>query len=240
MGVPSLAAVRSATTVALRRTAPAAMERLARFTQHRAGATLYHVNDPADDVYRLVGGAARKCSIMADGRRAIVDFLLPGDLFGFDARFKHSFSVEIIVDGATIARFPRLAVEQLAEVAPEVGHYIRESAFECIARLQWRMILLGSTTAVEKVSAFLVEMAERSVVDAANVILLPMSREDIADYLALATETVSRALTKLRREGAIGFAGPRGVRIIDRGALPCQPLGMDCTPRKEAAISARF
>jgi CRP-like cAMP-binding protein len=81
------------------------------------------------------------------------------------------------------------------------------------------MILLGSATALEKVSAFLLEMAERSTVDSVNAIILPMSRYDIADYLAIAVETVSRALTELRRKGAIALGDPRRVRIVDRSAL---------------------
>jgi CRP-like cAMP-binding protein len=195
------------------------MEQLATLTRYHPGETLYYEDDPADYWYRVVSGAARKCAVMADGRRRIVDFLLPGDLFGFGTRFERLFSVEVIVDGTMIARYPRRGVEQLAESEPEVGRRIRETAFESIARLQWRMILLGSATALEKVSAFLLEMAERSTVDSVNAIILPMSRYDIADYLAIAVETVSRALTELRRKGAIALGDPRRVRIVDRSAL---------------------
>jgi CRP/FNR family transcriptional regulator, nitrogen fixation regulation protein len=92
-------------------------------------------------------------------------------------------------------------------------------AFEAISRSQARMLILGSRSALQKVGSFLVEMAERSPHGATEVIVLPMSRYDIADYLALSVETVSRALTDLKQRGMIALSGTHEVTIVDRGAL---------------------
>lgn len=97
--------------------------------------------------------------------------------------------------------------------------YIREAAFTSIVHLQRRMVVLGRTSALEKVSAFLLEMADRSQSLPIHAVLLPMSRYDIADYVGVAVETVSRTLTELRRSRVISFRSVRHVRIGDRGAL---------------------
>jgi CRP/FNR family transcriptional regulator, nitrogen fixation regulation protein len=194
---------------------------------------LYRAGDAAGYWYRLVAGAACECVQTADGRRQIVDFLLPGDLFGFCSRERHEFSVEVIVDGSTFARYPRRRAEELASADAEIAGALRRQAFESISRLQSRMVLLGRTNALEKVSAFLIEMADRTSRNAGDALVLPMSRYDIADYLAMAVETVSRALTTLRARGAITLAGSRMVRITNRRAL--EYLGTD--PLQSCAFS---
>jgi CRP/FNR family nitrogen fixation transcriptional regulator len=110
-------------------------------------------------------------------------------------------------------------VERLADFDPRVGRLIREAAFEAISRSQARMLILGRMNALEKVGAFLIEMAERSRAGGREGILLLMSRYDIADYLGLAAETVSRALSDLRQSGVIRLEGTHRVRILDRAAL---------------------
>jgi CRP-like cAMP-binding protein len=112
-----------------------------------------------------------------------------------------------------------LRAERLADSDPQFARYIREAAFESIARLQRRMVTLAQTSALEKVSAFLLEIADRSHTAPTQAVFLPMSRYDIADYLAIAVETVSRALTELRGRHAIAFRSARQMRISDRGAL---------------------
>ena len=202
-----------------------ALDELATLRRYDVGETVYHEHTSTDYCYRLVHGAARKCTVVSKGRRRIVEFLLPGDLFGFGTLFERPYSVEVIV-ASTIARYVRCRVEELADCEPLVGRSIRERVLETLARLQWRTVSLGSGTALEKVSAFLMEMAERSAIDSKNDIMLPMSRYDIADYLGVAVETVSRALTELRLTGVITFRASRCLHIIDRGALShpsCDP-----------------
>ncbi len=197
---------------------PAALTHLGAMSSCRLGETIYYQQEPTDHWYQLVTGAARKSTLMADGRRHIVTFLLPGDLFGFGAGPVHRFSVEAIVAGTIVARYSRRRAEMLAESDAEVGRRVREAAFESISRLQMRMLLLARCNALEKVCAFLLEMADRCACSA-DAFDLPMSRYDIADYLAIAVETVSRALTMLRSRGAIAFYGNRRIKIIDRNIL---------------------
>jgi len=160
---------------------------------HR-GQKIYGREDPADSWYYVVSGLARKCAIRPDGRRQIVDFLLPGDFFGFTVWLEHAFTVEAVVDGTVVSRYPRRCVEMIADKDPKVGRVIREAAFDSVSRSQARMLILGRMTARQKVCSFLVEIADRSSGDATQAVVLPMSRYDIADYLAMSVETVSRTL----------------------------------------------
>jgi CRP-like cAMP-binding protein len=192
---------------------------LAATSRYRRGDEVYAPEDPAEHWYRVMSGMARKCAVRADGRRQIVDFLLPGDFFGLITKHQHRFAVEAVTDGTEVARYPRGKIERLADFDPRIGRLIREAAFEAISRSQARMLILGRMSAQEKVGAFLMEMAERSRAGAAQGLVLAMSRYDIADYLGLAAETVSRTLSDLRQGGAIRFEGAHRVRIIDPAAL---------------------
>jgi CRP/FNR family nitrogen fixation transcriptional regulator len=196
-----------------------AMESLATTVQYRRGQEIYAQEDPAEYWYRVVRGTVRKCAIKADGRRQIVDFLLPGDLFGLNTRREHRFAVEAVTDGTVVARYPRRKIERHADFDPRIGRRIREAAFEAISRSQTRMVILGRMSAIEKVGAFLIEMAERTGQGVPEGVVLSMSRYDIGDYLGLASETVSRTLSELRQAGAIRFEGMHRVRILDSKAL---------------------
>lgn len=197
----------------------AALERLGTLLQCEMDETVCDCTDGARDWYRVVSGAARRCSLTADGRRQIVDFLLPGDLFGFGPDAIHHISTEVIIGGTTIARYPLRRAEQLAESDPQVGRWVRERAFESISRLQTRMLILGRPSALARVSAFLLDWTSRAHPSPTAAVTLPMSRYDIADYLAMAVETVSRALTALRERQMIALRGTRRLRICDRNAL---------------------
>ena len=181
--------------------------------------SIYNYGQTAHSWYRIVSGAARKCAFTMDGSRQIVDFLRPGDLFGFATQEIHQFSVEAIVSGTKVARYPRHRAEQLADSDPLLARPIRELAFESVSRVHRRMVILGRASALEKVSTFLLEMTDRFGAESASAVSLPMSRYDIADYLAMAVETVSRALTSLRERGVIRFSAVRCVQICDRDAL---------------------
>src|SRR5918995_1759296 len=189
---------------------PAGMEALAAITPCRRGEVVYARGDPVEHWYRIVSGLARKCSVTPDGRRQILDFLLPGDFFGFNGREKHPLTVEAAVEGTVMARYPREQLERLAETDPQVGRYLREMAFQALSRFQARMLILGRPTALDKVRSFLIELAERSSSGSPNSLVLPMSCQDIADYLELPVGAVSRALTDLRRSGAITLAARTG------------------------------
>jgi CRP/FNR family nitrogen fixation transcriptional regulator len=197
--------------------APIGLDALAVVTRCCRGQRIYAREDPVDHWYRIVSGMVRKSTIFADGRRRIVDFLLPGDFFGFSAREERHFDAEAVLDGTVVAAYPRRAIETLAENNPDVARQLRELAYEAISRLQARILILGRVTAQEKVRAFLAELAERGDTNGAGIVL-HMSRYDIADYLAVSVETVSRAITHLQHRGSITLEGKHQVKLIDRGA----------------------
>ena len=197
----------------------AAMQALAVMSSCRRGQEIYAQEDSTEHWYQIVSGMARKSTLLIDGRRRILDFLMPGDFFGFSARDRRAFDVEAVMEGTVLATYPRRLMEELADRDPEVNRQIRRMAFESISRLQVRILILGRPTALNKVCAFLIEMADRSGKSRSGIIVLPMSRYDIADYLALSVETVSRALTQLRSRGAISFPDKHRVTITNRTTL---------------------
>jgi CRP-like cAMP-binding protein len=205
---------------------PPALAQCAVLARYTSGESVYRCTDKIEHWYQLVSGAARKSALSGDGRRHIVDFILPSDPFGLAAAGLRRFCVEALVPGTLIARFPRGAAERLADSDPEVGRYIRKAAFTSIVNLQQRLVILGRTSALEKVSAFLLEIADRSQSSPIQTVLLPMSRYDIADYVGVAVETVSRTLTELRRSRVIAFRSARCVRIGDRRALEALANGL--------------
>jgi CRP-like cAMP-binding protein len=198
---------------------PQLLESLGTMHRYGAGERVYRQAEPADYWYRLISGAARKCTQLPDGRRQIVAFLLPADLFGFHAGHIRECSVECVLPNTTILRYPRKQMESLVEADLQLAREVRDIAFGSIDRMQSRMVLLGRSRAMERVCGFLLEMAHRAQLETEETVALPMSRYDIADYLAIAVETVSRSLTTLRCERVIAFSDTRHFRIVDRRAL---------------------
>src|SRR3982075_288701 len=179
---------------------------------------------PAEYWYRVTSGTARRCVTRPDGRRQIVELLLPGDFFGFTSPNEYDSTVEAvaedtIAEDTIVASYPRRRVEMLAEADPQLSRKIRQVMFEALSRLQAQLMILGRITATEKVSSVLLTMAQRLSNQILDRVDLPISRYDIADYLGLSVETVCRSLTSLQKRGLIALSGPRSVRIIDRDAL---------------------
>lgn len=189
------------------------------FASYQRGEEIYSGTDSSEYWYCVMSGAARKYALLCDGRRRVIDFLLPGNFFGFPTRHMEFFATDAIVPGTIVARYPTRKLEMLADSDPRVGRRIREIACEAIARSQARLLILGRVTALDKVGAFLVEMAHRSFDRNQQAVVLPMSRYDIADYLAISVETVSRALTELKRRGLIRYVGTRRIRLLDHSPL---------------------
>jgi len=160
-------------------------------------------------------GVSRRFAVHPDGRRQITDFLLPGDLFGFAGGHQHHlFSVEALTK-SVVACYPRRRVEMLASCDPLIAQLIRQNPFDAMSRPQAQLRILGRTRAPEKVGSFLLDMATRCACGPTDKLVLPMSRYDIADYLALSVETVSRAMTDLQQRGVIALTGTRRVTIVD-------------------------
>ncbi|HTU55767.1 MAG TPA: helix-turn-helix domain-containing protein [Acetobacteraceae bacterium] len=173
--------------------------------------------DPAGYCYLVVSGCARTVKLMEDGRRQVGEFLLPGDLFGWEALEEHDFGLEA-VSAAAFLRFPRAAFYALADRDRDFARRLRELTAGQLRAGRERMVLLGRKTASERIASFLLEMAERIRPEAGTMIELPMSRADMADYLGLTIETVCRGLTQLRTQRVIAVERSRIV-ILDRRAL---------------------
>jgi CRP/FNR family transcriptional regulator, nitrogen fixation regulation protein len=185
----------------------------------RPGQPIGGRGDPHDYWYRVVSGVARKCLVLPSGRRQILDLLVPGDFFGLASREESYFSLEAVVQGTVVASYPRRRVEQLGNADPRVAAEIRDLLLRTIGRLQVQLLIMGRKSATAKVGAFLLSMEERLACAAAGSVVLPMSRYDIADYLAISVETVSRAVTGLKQRNAISLAGSRHLRILDHVVL---------------------
>jgi CRP/FNR family nitrogen fixation transcriptional regulator len=179
-------------------------------------AEIFGEGEPAEYLYRVVRGTVRISTLLSDGRRQIGAFYLPGDVFGLEAGELHAFSAEAIGD-TTVVVVKRSTFETLAVSNREVAQELRTLLAMHLRRAQQHMLLLGRKTAQERIASFLLQMAERA--PAASAVDLPMSRQDIADYLGLTIETVSRTLTQLEHIAAIRLASSRHIELCNRAAL---------------------
>ena len=169
--------------------------------------------------YFLISGAARRCAIRSDGRRQIVDLLLPGDFFGLAFGDQSDATIEAVAENTVVASYPRPRIEALAESDPKIARELRDIAFKALSRMQTQLLILGRITALEKVGSFLLEMSARLSNGDTERVALPISRYDIADYLGVSVETVSRALSGLKQRGAIKLLSTRTVSIVHRDVL---------------------
>jgi CRP/FNR family transcriptional regulator, nitrogen fixation regulation protein len=176
---------------------------------------IFGENEPADYVYRVISGSVRTYKILSDGRRQVGGFYLPGDIFGLEFVDEHTFSAEAISD-AKVVVVKRSALNALADRDAAVGRELFAITGRELRRVQDRVLLLVKS-AQERVAGFLLEMAERAC--AGNTVELPMSRQDIADYLGLTIETVSRTLTSLEGAAAIEVPSSRRIVLRNRPAL---------------------
>jgi CRP/FNR family nitrogen fixation transcriptional regulator len=174
-------------------------------------------SEPAAHWYYVISGAVRRSAIRSDGRRQILDLMLPGDFF-FVVNRNDDLTVEAIAENTALASYPGQRVEQLAQRDTEFARELRDVAFQALSRIQDQLLIIGGITAVEKVASFLLALASRSSAGMGQVVL-PVTRYDIAEYLAVSVETVCRSFTSLQQRGAIRLAGKRTVRIINRNIL---------------------
>ncbi len=176
---------------------------------------IFGENEPADYLYKVVSGSVRTYKILSDGRRQIGGFYLPGDIFGLEFADEHSLAAEAIADTRVLV-VKRGAIDALAGRDASVARQLFALTGRELCRVQDRILLLIKS-AQERVASFLLEMSER--VPGANAIELPMSRQDIADYLGLTIETVSRTFTALEDSAAIEVPTARHIVLRNRPAL---------------------
>lgn len=185
---------------------------------YRKGSEIYGEKEPAEYVYQVKSGAVRSYKLLSDGRRQIGAFHLVGDIFGLENGSEHRFTTEAIVD-TTVRLVRRHSLETVAQSDAMVAIDLLGMTTNNLQHAEDHMLLLGRKTSLERVAAFLLEMDKR--LTAADVMALPMSRRDIADYLGLTLETVSRALSRLHELGVLGFVGntQRQIVLLDRQQL---------------------
>jgi CRP/FNR family transcriptional regulator, anaerobic regulatory protein len=190
------------------------LDRLSQVKNFPARTMLFDQGALAGSVFNVTEGIVRLYKSLPDGRRQIVGFALPGDFLGLALMDRYGVAAEAVTQ-VRVCRFARPAFIAYVDGKPHLLRRLHEFAGHELSLAQDQMLLLGRKTAEEKVAAFLLNLQTRySRIGAPSVTVpLPMSRQDIADYLGLTIETVSRTLTKLAREKIIVIV-PDGVRLL--------------------------
>jgi CRP/FNR family transcriptional regulator len=181
--------------------------------------TFIHQGETAESVFSVTEGMVRLYKLLSDGRRQIIGFAMPGDFLGLALHNRYGFSADA-VDDVALCRFERREFDNLVTAKPHFLRRLHEFATHELVIAQEQMTLIGRRSAEERVAAFLVAMRDRwtRIKGPSVTIQLPMQRIDMADYLGLTIETVSRTLTKLARDGVILIV-PEAVRILDEKKL---------------------
>lgn len=192
-----------------RNSLPGVAMRFARNTE------IYGEGEPAEYFYQVISGAVRAYKILDDGRRQIRAFYLPGDIFGLEAGEEYASSADAVVD-AQISVIKRSSVMARIDQDRTVARQLWSLTSLELARVQNRALLLVKS-AEERVAGFLLEMARRTA--SMTMVQLPMSRQDIADYLGLTIETVSRTLTQFENSALIALPSSRRIELRNRAAL---------------------
>ena len=184
----------------------------------KRGRVIYTEGETADYCYKLVSGNVRTVKLLSDGRRQVCEFLMPGDHLGFGSQGEYYFTAEAVSD-AELVRYSRKSVEALIREDTAVAQRLRQLASHDLQGAYERMVLLCHKSAQQRVAWFLLNMAERSGTDEDDFVLLSMTRTDIADYLGMALETVSRAIGQLKHKGIIALENVNRILFLDRDML---------------------
>jgi CRP/FNR family transcriptional regulator len=187
------------------------------------GQTIVIEGDTISHCFRIVSGTVRLYKAIADGRRQVIDFLGAGDCFGLTGLERHGYSAEAILP-VTLIRYSRPTIEAASHGNARLAQALFRLACSELDRAQQQMLLLGRKSADEKIASFLLGLAARNERKdrqhpRERIVHLPMSRQDIADYLGLTIETVSRTLSRFRRLGLIDLMGRQHVALRRTGRL---------------------
>ncbi|MCY4395335.1 MAG: helix-turn-helix domain-containing protein [Rhodospirillaceae bacterium] len=181
-----------------------------------AGGRLFDEGDPAAHYFVVTEGAMMAFKEAHDGRRQITGFLYAGDMLGLNHHQRYVYSAEALND-AVVCQYEIADLRELFRAYPEVEHWLLRHCSDELASAHDQMFLLGRKNAMEKIATFLWFQVHRTRLRSRNLTLLdlPMTRRDIADYLGLTVETVSRTITRMRLAGTIGTIGKHGIDILD-------------------------
>lgn len=177
---------------------------------------LFYESDAAEHYFKVLTGAVRCCKLLADGRRHVSEFYLPGDFIGLDGEANYLFTAEAVTE-TSVVRYTRRSVDALALQEPRIGRRLLSIACHGVSVAQQKLVLLARKTAEERIATFLLDLADRN--GETDRVSLPMSRTDIGDHLGLTMETVSRGLSHLKSEGLIALESSHHILFRNRGAL---------------------
>lgn len=197
-------------------------------TGHAApGSCFIEEGEPANAFFNITAGTAKLFKLLPDGRRQITGFVGVGHFLGLAVSSTYAFSAEAI-DPVRYCRFSRPRLRTLLDDFPAMEHRLLQVASNELVAAQEQMLLLGRKTARERLASFLMAQSRQGSVcqSARGRFALPMTRGDIADYLGLTIETVSRTLTKLRGEGMIEIPSSTDIVIRNREGLESLAEGM--------------
>jgi CRP/FNR family transcriptional regulator len=182
--------------------------------------TIFDETEPADHVFNVTEGAIKIYKLLSDGRRQVTGFLFPGDFLGLTHNESYAYSAEALT-ATKLCRYPRGKLESLLNEIPKLERQLLGMASHELAAAQDQMMLLGRKSARERVVSFLLMLSDALVRHGqpGNPVSLPMSRTDIADYLGLTIETVSRTLTQLKTQGLIELLDEKQVRLAKPAPL---------------------
>ena len=200
----------------------AELKRLATPIRFEGGQTIFSEGDAAKNAFGLSYGMVRIYRLLADGRRQVVAFAFPGDFLVMPLADRFSFSADAI-GKVDVCKFPREEVKRLIETSPNIMRLLIEFAARELQSAQDQVTLLGTGSAEERVAAFLVNWRRRvaRLTLVSQAVPLPMRRQDIADFLGLKLETVSRTFAKLEQRNVIRIV-PHGVLLT--GLEQTQPV----------------
>jgi CRP/FNR family nitrogen fixation transcriptional regulator len=191
----------------------AVLERLGTRESVAKDAEIYVQSEPVERIYRVVSGAVRTTRLLSDGRRQVGEFYFPGDVFGLETGPEHRYSAEALCDSVVLS--VKRATLRSGEASAELDRMIWEATAHELDRTQDHLLMLGRKTASERVASFLRGVIQRTGGQGD----LPMTRQDIADYLGLTIETVSRMLSQLQSSAVVEFDALRHFRVRNPQAL---------------------
>src|SRR5579859_5487569 len=188
-----------------------------------AGELLFSEGDKAESVFEVLSGMVRLYKLLPDGRRQVTGFLTAGQLLGLAPEGACVFTADAVTE-ISVCCYQRAAFERLIDEVPGFARRLLAVTSHELRAAQDQMVLLGRKTAAEKLASFLLLMGVRQS-GRQDEIDVPMTRGDIADYLGLTVETVSRTMTRLRQDGLIALPTPARVLVRDREALESLAAG---------------
>lgn len=185
-----------------------------------AGAPLVDEGEDDNYIYSITSGSLKCFKLLPDGRRQVTGFMFPGDFLGLTKSDTYINSVEAVTH-ATLCRMSRKELNKYADTISNLDRRLHEMASEALADVQDQILMLGRKTSEERVATFLLSLSRRAGERGGpvNPVEIPMSRDDIGDFLGLTTETVSRTFSRLRKRNLIGQDKERRTEILDFESL---------------------